>query len=63
MVGHDHQSCTRQVLEVPELVDFFVGEVPNDVVRGYRLIFEKFGQAVVGIVETGLDVEFAFELE
>src|SRR6185369_10799496 len=50
-------------LEIPELVDFFVGEVPDSVVRGYRLIFEKFGQTVVRTVETSFDVEFAFELE
>src|SRR6266571_3229828 len=56
-------GCTICFLEVPELVDFFVGEVPDSVVRGYRFIFEKFGQTVVRAVETSFDVEFVFELE
>jgi len=50
------------ILEVPELINFRIGEVPYGIVRRYRF-FEELGETIVFIGETGCNVEGVFSLE
>src|SRR6266567_346724 len=51
------------LLKVPELVDFFIAEIPYRIVGRHRLELEEFGEAVVGLGEARLDVELPFGLQ
>ena len=51
------------ILEIPECIDLFIGEVPDDIVWWQRLVLHKLRDTVIRGTQTCFEVErmFCFE--
>jgi len=57
ILGEQFGSLSSFLLKIPECIDLFIGEVPDDIVRWERLVFHELRDTVICCGESCFEVE------